>query len=78
MRYLLLLLLFSACDQSSTGNIKELRMPVLTVTYLESRDGLCIYSVTDDLIYYSLGFNFVDSCGKYLVGDTIKIVKHGC
>jgi hypothetical protein len=76
MRYLLLLLLLSACGDSSVGDFTKLKMPVLTVTYLESRDEFCIYSVRDNLTHYSLDFNFVDSCGKYLVGDTIKIVKH--
>lgn len=71
----LLTLLISSCGRHPADFTKG-----VIIKDIESYDNGCIY-FTDNSIWYGRGFKlhttyFYDSCGKYTVGDTLKLIKN--
>jgi hypothetical protein len=78
MKKLLLILFLSSCGYESQDNLKY---NIVTETGTSSI-GACYYVCTGSRtgafseLLSETRFQFYDSCGKYTVGDTVKIVKY--
>ena len=68
---ILSLLLLNGCFK---GNDSPIPVPVLRIYSFQSANNLCIYYI-DDVNDVHSNFSFIDSCGKFMVGDTVKIIK---
>lgn len=72
----LLTILLSSCGRQPA----DFRKGVI-IKDIESYDAGCVY-FTENTVWYFMGWKlhtayFYDSCGKYTVGDTLKLIKHG-
>lgn len=70
---LLLLLVVCSCGYSPAST----REPIIITEIWASGDGFCFYySEPDDTVLFgNFKSCFIDTCGKFNVGDTIKFVK---
>lgn len=72
-------MLLASCGYESQNNLKP---NIVVQTGMSAYANLCYYECIGSEfagfgeILASKSFTFYDSCGKYRVGDTVKIVKY--
>jgi hypothetical protein len=69
------MLLFTSCDDSNYPMNNYSRFIVYKIA--KTKSGKCLYSVTNKHVSVAGDnyFSFYDTCSKYQIGDTLKIVK---